>query len=141
MSPVLKDTYNYFENFTGKRLLVLVVSLFVSFLVVGLLLGQLQAIIKGKKGNTSVVVPENKGTTAGVVEKSGRVVYSDPALHPDDKISYKLIDASGKDIILLKASDDKLKVIEGGFVKVRGKLKKTLDGKFDVLIVEQVVFN
>jgi len=57
-----------------------------------------------------------------------------------DNIKYVLTDLLGKDVILLKASDEKLTVVEGLRVKVSGVIGKTKDGK-DYLLVEEVIVN
>lgn len=139
MQPVLKNTYDYFETIKGRRLLFVVLFSFLAFLLVGVLLGQLPAMLEQ---NTAVTVPEKfiKTNDSSLVERSGKVVYVDPSLYPGEGISYKLIDTAGKDIILLKASDDKLKIIEGASVKLRGRIVKTANGKSEVLFVDQIVF-
>jgi len=139
MHPVLKNTYNYFENIKGKKLVILLLSLLVVFLTLGILLGQLPTLLNGKT-NTDTKTSETTTTNSqALVERAGKVVYSDPSLFPKDEISYKLIDSDGKLVILLKAGDDKLKVIEGATVRLKGKLQKTTDGS-EVLVVEQVIF-
>src|SRR3989344_3776901 len=138
MHPVLKNTYNYFENIKGKKLVILLLSLLVVFLTLGILLCQLPTLLNGKT-NTDTKTSETTTTNSqALVERAGKVVYSDPSLFPKDEISYKLIDSDGKLVILLKAGDDKLKVIEGATVRLKGKLQKTTDGS-EVLVVEQVI--
>ncbi len=70
-------------------------------------------------------------------EYTGIVRYTNPKLYPNDNISYYL-DVGPENDILLKASDEKLTVVEGLNVSVSGKLSKTVDGKKDVLLVEKV---
>jgi len=69
----------------------------------------------------------------------GRISYIDPNTYPNDDISYVLLDKGGKQIILLKAQDQKLVVAEGQFAKVTGNIIKTADGKKDVLEVAVVI--
>ncbi|MFA6981638.1 MAG: hypothetical protein WC243_01270 [Patescibacteria group bacterium] len=79
------------------------------------------------------VVPE--------VYYEGVITYISSSLYPDDKIGYSLTDASGKQIILLKARDEMLVVSEGLTARVYGKVSNTKDGKSKVLLVERVVIN
>ena len=139
MIPVLKSSYDYFETFKGKRLVIVLVASFALFLLIGIMLGQ----FGDSTPKDQNIIPENTAAKlqTNQVEKVGKVVYVDPANYPNDTISYKLIDAKGKDIILLSASDDKLKFIEGVNAKLRGKIVKTKDGKNEVLFVEKIIFN
>jgi len=109
-------------------------------LSLGVAIGQIPILFDNRGGETIIVTEGNQKPVEKVVEMSGKVVYSDPSLHPNDNISYKLLDSSGKAVILLSATDDKLKVIEGATVKLQGKLSKTADGKEDVLLVDKVIF-
>jgi len=56
-----------------------------------------------------------------------------------ENIFYSLTDANGKDIVLLKSIDSKLKIVEGLYVKVYGTLIKGRDNKKDTLVVKEVV--
>ena len=139
MMSVLKNSYDYFEGFKGKNLIILLVSVVVFSLLGGLLLGQTPFF-----SNESSIIPkksEDNNIISVFSEKYGRVVYTNPSEFPNDNISYKLVDENGKDIIFLMASDDKLKVIENTTVKLKGRVTKTSDGLRDVLKVEEVVFN
>lgn len=139
MMSVLKYSYDYFEGFKGKNLIILLVSVVVFSLLGGLLLGQTPFF-----SDKSSIIPkksEDNNIISVFSEKYGRVVYTNPSEFPNDNISYKLVDEDGKDIIFLTASDDKLKVIENTTVKLKGRVVKTSDGLRDVLKVEEVVFN
>ena len=140
MLPYASRLYNYFEKFQGKRLIALLVAFFIIFLSLGVAIGQIPILFDNRGGETIIVTEGNQKPVEKVVEMSGKVVYSDASLHPNDNISYKLLDSSGKAVILLSATDDKLKVIEGATVKLQGKLSKTADGKEDVLLVDKVIF-
>jgi len=70
----------------------------------------------------------------------GRIKYTNPANYPEEDISYKLVDKDGKDLILLKCEDEKLKVAENLSVEVRGLQTKTKAGE-DVLIVEEIIIS
>lgn len=86
---------------------------------------------------------QNQTVTTGqqrAAKKSyqGKVAFIDPSFYPEDKISFKLVDASGDKKILLKADDDKLVVVEGLDVELTGSITKTADRREDVLIVEEI---
>ncbi|MEK7595113.1 MAG: hypothetical protein AAB443_00775 [Patescibacteria group bacterium] len=140
MLPAVKKLYDYFEGFRGKKLVVLVACVFTLFALLGLILGQLPNFLKNTKGAKKEDSSENV-TLQDPAQKLGKVVYVNPDTYPDENISYKLVDAQGKDIILLKADDDKLKFVEGATVKLKGKVERTNDGKKEVFFVEQVVYN
>ncbi len=94
-----------------------------------------------KKPNVPIYVPKDPGKKVeDLIERSGKVVYIDPSKYPDDGVSYKLIDRDGKDIVLLKASDDKLKLVEGAFVTLRGKMQMLTDGVTQALFVQQIIY-
>jgi len=67
--------------------------------------------------------------------------YINPSFYPNDNLSYVLVDRSGKQVILLRAKDQKLSIAEGLYVKVKGVVMKTKDGKNDVLNVSEVIIN
>ena len=74
MHPVLKNTYNYFENIKGKKLVILLLSLLVVFLTLGILLGQLPTLLNGKT-NTDTKTSETTTTNSqALVERAGKVV-------------------------------------------------------------------
>ncbi len=76
-----------------------------------------------------------------MVTKTGKITYVDPRTYPGENISYYLADNAGKSIILLSAKDDKLHVVEGLSVTVKGTIIKTQDGKADILSVEEITIN
>ncbi len=139
-SSIICSMLGSLSSLKGKKLFLLSLGFFLVFIVIGILIGQFSNLIPDNK-NGSEAVPEVKVTETPLVEKVGKVVYVDPSLYPNDNISYKLINEKGDDIILLSASDDKLKVVEGATVKLKGRLEKTKDGSRDVFFVEQIVFD
>ncbi len=140
MKPAIKKIHDYFENFHGKKLIFLFAGIFVASLIIGLLIGQIPALLD-KKPNEPIYVPKDPGKKVeDLIERSGKVVYIDPSKYPDDGVSYKLIDRDGKDIVLLKASDDKLKLVEGAFVTLRGKMQMLTDGVTQALFVQQIIY-
>lgn len=127
---------------TSKNRIYMYIILFIVVVVVvmGMFFGSVSDLFEtSQKPEDSTNTNTSQDTN--IVEKLGRVIYTNPDMYPGENISYRLVDADGKDIILLTASDDKLKIIENSTVKVRGRIKKTTQGNFDVLFVEQVVFN
>lgn len=82
---------------------------------------------------------DNKQTSE--VFYDGVITYISSSLYPEDKIGYSLTDASGKQIILLKAQDEMLLVSEGLNARIYGKVSSTKDGKNKVLLVDRVVIN
>jgi hypothetical protein len=72
------------------------------------------------------------------VSYMGKVSFIGKESYPNEKIHYVLSDTDGSDIILLKANDAKLSIVDGLHVKVYGKLSSTAkDGK-ELLLVEEV---
>lgn len=135
MLNLLKNIYYKLEALKGCRLYIFLAVVFAIFLVIGLAAG----VFMGPKKDSEVgLIPKSIET---VPEKSyeGVITYIDPQNYPLDNISFYLADDKGKEIILLKANDQKLEVAEGHRVKVYGALKKTEDGKKDILMVEKVV--
>ncbi len=84
-------------------------------------------------------VPVEQNTS--LVSKTGKVTYIDARTYPGENITYYLADNSGKSIILLRANDDKLHVVEGLSVTVKGTVSATADGKSEVLSVDEVTIN
>lgn len=140
VKPAIRKIHDYFENFHGTKLVFLFVSIFAASLVIGLLIGQIPALFD-RKPVEPVYVPRGQGKKVDdVIEKSGKVVYLDPSKYPNDNISYKLVDREGKDVVLLTASDDKLKLVEGAFVTLRGKTQVLSDGKTQAFFVQQIIY-
>lgn len=137
MLNLLKDMYIRAEDYKGKRLITLLVTIFVVFLSIGFAVNySIDQFLKsneteGSSLNQTNVVKKQK-------EYSGIVSFVDERKYPEDKISYLLKDKKGKQIILLKAKDQKLEVVEGLYVTVTGNLTKTKDQKQEVLLVNEV---
>lgn len=92
----------------------------------------------------SLTTDPSTGSSSNVpapVEKKyvGRITFIDPSFYPHDEISHVLNSASGKEIILLVAEDEKLVVAEGLSAEVWGYEGKTNDGKEKVLMVTRIV--
>ena len=138
MLTLLKNWYFKVEAIKGKKLLTLLIVSFTLCLLTGLLIGYF--INRFLILNEPTSVDTFNQTLNNKIETSytGQIRYIDPQMYPLDEINYALADKSGKEIVLLKAYDQKLTVVENLNVKVSGKLIKTKDGKKDILVVERV---
>ena len=116
-----------------KRFVILFIAFFIVLGAVLLLQGKLNPNDNGSSEVPSVEISVTKKSY------TGRITYLSPQLYPEDEISYVLTDSSGKEVILLKAEDQKLMVSEGLFATVSGRMKKTADKKEDVLLVDEVI--
>lgn len=137
MFNLLKDIHDKSEQMSGRKVLISFVLVFVVFLSVGLLIGT----IISKAGLKESEILENTldyPSKEARVEYEGKVDYVNPAFYPKENISYALVDASGKQIILLKSKDQKLGIVEGLYVKVTGVMSTTSNGEKEVLNVQEV---
>ena len=140
MLDLLKSFYLQIEGLKGKKLIIVLSVVFISFIIIGIIVGYCMS--KGLKENEK---PKDTGDSTIVSPKDdksyfeGKVTYVNPQLHPNENISYALTDSSGKELFLLKSDDQKLSLVENLNVKVAGKMGKLIDGKTDVLFVEEVV--
>ncbi len=73
----------------------------------------------------------------GLISYSGRVKYLPPNIYPDEDIRFELVNTGGEKIILLRAIDQKLEVVENLDVVVSGIEEESLEGE-KVLLVENV---
>ncbi len=138
MPNLLTKLYEYAENLKGKNLYIALLVILVVFTVIGLVIGN----VIGKNLNENEIEPTGKETQIPITENEqfeGKVVFVDPRLYPQDDISFYLANPEGKEIIMLKANDEKLTVVEGLDVVVLGKVTKSADGKKQILTVEKVV--
>ncbi len=118
-----------------KRALTILVSFFAGLSLILFILDKLFV----DTSNDSIVLDAPVDIVKDAYE--GRITYINPNFYPEDEITYALTSSRGDRVILLKADDDKLTVVEGLNVKVYGTLSRTLDNKEDVLIVSEVVIN
>ena len=137
MLALLKDIHNKSEQMSGRKILIMFVIIFVVFLPLGIAIGN---NIKPKLNENEIPVPnKDNQVTEKFVFYEGKIEYLNPGFYPNDSISFALVDENGKQTILLKSKDQKLNIAEGLFVKVRGTITKTKDGKSDVLNVAEVI--
>ena len=118
------------------NLIKLLAVLFVIFVGLGWAISSVFSKYNSKPETTvrqETVTPGSKE-----VSLEGIITFVDPNLSPGDGISFSLNDPLGKDIIYLKATDQKLEVSEGHFVTVFGEKKKT-EGGVEYLLVSKVV--
>ncbi|KKS05498.1 hypothetical protein A3K01_00745 [candidate division WWE3 bacterium RIFOXYD1_FULL_43_17] len=136
---LLKDIYNNAEALKGRKLITVTVALSIVFLGIGIFIGYLNnLILKQSETETDTMLPPPVVDTTVILE--GRVAYTNPEYYPGDEISYALVDASGKEVALLRAEDDKLALAEGLNVKVRGTELRAKSGT-KYLLVEEVIIN
>lgn len=136
MPGLLKNAFNDIENLKGKKLVLTIIIVFFTFLFIGILIGYLRTPTLNQN-ETNMVVKKGGAVKPEFVSYSGLVEYRNPDFYPEDEVSYVLVDTSGEDVILLKADDNKLEIVEGLFVKVSGRKVRSSNNK-DVLIVEEV---
>lgn len=87
----------------------------------------------------NMVTSSTGQSDSGRVSYKGTVKYVDPNFYPNEKISFVLNDKKGKEVILLKADDQKLEVAEGHYVTAKGIVYNSEYGDFDYLLVDEVV--
>lgn len=137
MENLLKRAHNTAEEYKGRKLLYLLLGIFVVFSLLGFGIG---AIIDSNTAPKDAPASTNDSTEEVYYE--GKILYVDPEFYPNDNISYALVNSKNETIILLKgnsSTDAKLAVAEGLWGKTYGNVVQTLDGKEDVLIVDRIV--
>lgn len=141
MLDLLKQFANKIEAIKGRKLLMLLIVLFVVFTIIGISIGYFTS---GGLNKDEITQSNDTGNEVTQIEKTyleGKIVYVNPEFYPEDSVSYKLVDSAGKEIVLLKAKDQKLSIAENLNVKVAGKVGKLKDGKTDVMVVEEIIIN
>jgi len=141
MINLLKNIHDKTEKLAGRRILTFFLVIFILFAGLGIYIGYLNSLRLKQNEIELLRTQESNNQTAKqqLAYYEGKIEYFNPSFYPKDKISYVLVDGSGKEIILLKSRDQKLSVAEGLNVKVGGVLSKTLDGSKSVLNVSEVV--
>lgn len=137
---LLRDYYNKLENIKGTRLISLLVLVFVIFLTLGISIGYLNNL-RLKAAELNKLDSSKTETNPRLKEYAGKVVYVNPLTYPDEKISFVLLDDSGKELVLLRSKDQKdqrLASVEGLRATIKGLINKTKDGKKEVLEVLEV---
>jgi hypothetical protein len=140
MLDLLKAFYLRVEELKGKKLIIVLLVVFVFFITVGIIIGYFMSSgLKENEKPTGIIDPTLISPKDDKSYFEGKIVYVNPQLYPGENISYALTDSAGKELFLLKSSDQKLALAENLTVKVAGKIGKLSDGKTDVLFVEEVV--
>jgi hypothetical protein len=141
MLNLLKNLHDRAEEIRGPKLFALLGALFFVFLAIGI--SSNYFIDKFLKSNelSNINNTNDENGEENLVAYEGIITFVDPRANPMDDISYFLATPQGQQVILLKASDQKLEVSEGLFATVYGNLQKTADGKSDILFVEKVAIN
>lgn len=136
MFDLLKSLYIKTEELKGKRLLNVLIFVFISFTLIGIIGGYFinRNLNKDEKDSDLLItqVEERK-------YYEGKVLYVNPEMYPLDNVSYSLNDSSGKTLYYLRATDQKLSLAENLNVKVYGRISKMQDEKTDVIDVSEVV--
>jgi len=133
-----KEIFDKIESIKGKKLVFYLIPLFIVFIFIGILVGNLMPKLL-KKDEGLVVSPTNGAVEKESTQYKGKVVYVDPHFYPNDDVTFYLEGENGKTIILLKTNDQKLTVVEGLSVIVFGEIEETMDGKEKILNVEKIV--
>ncbi|HSX39861.1 MAG TPA: hypothetical protein VLI92_04715 [Candidatus Saccharimonadales bacterium] len=138
MFNLLINLYNKLEQIKGRKLVILLLVIFIIFLAFGLSFGYITQILLNKTEQTKFV---STSTGQQIVARSfdGLVTYVNPNQYPADNVTYALVDANGKVVILLRSRDQKLVVSEGHNVRVKGIVEKSADGTKDILNVDEVI--
>ncbi len=138
MTNLLKQLHDRAETLKGKKLAFVLLGSFVLFILIGAISNYtIKKLLKSSEISENNVeetlVDENSDTYEGIV------TFVDSNFYPNDNVSFYLADQQGKEIILLKAKDQKLQVSEGLHVIAQGKKVKTKDGKKEILEVDKVI--
>jgi hypothetical protein len=139
MFDLLKTFYYKVENLKGRKLYASFAIVFLVFIAIGLTVGYFTSPELTEDETPNNPITKNR-LDYDQKELSGKVQYIDPSFYPEDEISYRLLDKEGKQMVLLKATDEKLSIVEGLTVTVRGTRATTKDNKEEVLIVREVIF-
>jgi hypothetical protein len=138
MLDLLKRLYAKTEELKGRKLLVVLSFVFLSFILIGILGGYYinQRLNEDEKNNNQSQV------TPPVEQKkyyTGKILYVNPQMYPLENISYSLNDSAGKVLYYLRSNDQKLSLAENLNVGVYGKVSKMQDGKTEVIDVSEVI--
>lgn len=139
MPNLFKDLYNKAETLKGKKLAITLAVTFVTFLGLGVLIGY---IINTNLNKNEIEDAYEQALTKQVEQSSftGRVIFTNPINYPGEKISFFLEGQNGEKIILLKARDSKIEVVEGLDVTVKGEVELTKGGE-QVLNVKEIIIS
>lgn len=137
--PNVPKTSDDPNEFKGRKLISLLLVLFFVFSLIGFGIG---AFIELKLNKDIEISTED--TEIKEVFYEGKVVYTNPALYPNDNISHALVNSANEKIILLVSPDSqdiKMQVAEGLWVKAYGQELRTSDSKEALLVVDRLEIN
>lgn len=138
---LLKTLYVKTENIKGKKLLILLSSIFAVFIIIGAGLGYIISSYLNLYEPTDINELQNQNPSDSQpveVMYEGRVRFIGDDFYPGENISYMLVDNNGEQVMLLRAKDQKLEVVENLSVTVFGFPAKTMDGETEILEVTKV---
>lgn len=139
MMNLLKELYDKAEAIKGRKLVLLITGVFLSFLLLGAIVGYITSVYLKNNEPISVETNQKEAEPEEIIQTlEGKVVYVNPEFYPGENISFILTDNDDKELILLRAKDQILKVAENLNVSVSGILSTTQDGNKEVLEVEKV---
>ena len=139
MSNLLSRINEKTDKTTPSNLLKLGVLIFIIFVPIGLLMGNLISMSLNIPETNNVTPVNNNIDTTKETFYEGTITYINPNMYPNDEITYVLKDDEGNDVILLKSYDQKLAVAEGHKAKVYGSVMKSSNESNTILVVNKVV--
>ncbi|OGC48300.1 hypothetical protein A2W32_03745 [candidate division WWE3 bacterium RBG_16_37_10] len=139
MSNLLSQINVKADKTTPSNLLKLGVLIFIIFVPIGLLMGNLISMSLNIPETNNVTPVNNNIDTTKETFYEGTITYINPNMYPNDEITYVLKDDEGNDVILLKSYDQKLAVAEGHKAKVYGSVIKSSNESNTILVVSKVV--
>lgn len=142
MPNIISKLHNKDNKISKRKFIFILAGIFVVFGITGYFLAGLLTSFNGsndEEKSRSTVISNNKQEDSSKSSYKGYVKYVDPNFYPNEKISFVLNNSKGKEIILLKADDQKLQVVEGHYVTAKGVVYNSKYGDFDYLMVDEVV--
>lgn len=142
MFALLKELNTKAEELKGRKLIYTLLVTFVCFSLIGFATNYLiRQILNNGEMAIEDSLADVETPPVEMVTMEGIITFTDPKFYEQDGISYYLADKVGKELILLKATDQKLQVAEGLFATIYGQKAKTQDGKKELLIVEKIMIS
>lgn len=140
MMSLLKSLYYKAEELKGARLVLVLAIVFVAFLLIGVGINYYTNQILNSHENGDGTGSIEKPPEKKIVEKNGIITSLGPNIYEDDEVRFYLATVEGKEIILLRADDQKLDVAEGLYVTVIGT-EGTILNDVPVLDVNKVLIS
>lgn len=115
----------------GKFLKIFLIGAIILLTIVGIIFYfKLQKLTKNEQNINDVE------TVQQPTYYVGKVIYVG---NQGNFVAYSLVDLDGKEIVLLRADDERLKIVEGLSVKITGDLVKGENGQKDTVMVKEVL--